>query len=1166
MANKALELVLKIRAENSAELTRTIQSIRGMSVELRDGSGALATFEAASNKANSALRGIRSAGTEAAQGFNIAGSSMTGAVVKGELLVSAIKQVLSALKEATVGASLYAARTETLLVTTDTLSKVNRLNGDAVRYVVENVKTLGITTQEANSTIQTMIFAQLDLAKATDLARLSQNAAIIQGQNSSEALQGIIHGIVTRQPEVLRTYGIVVNFEQEFIKAARTLGHELSSNEKTQLAMNVVLREGAKITGAYEAAMGTAGKQLTSLKRYVDEAKNAVGKEFTPVVALAVGGLADLAKVVEQNAGLVSTLITGIAGLTAVFGTFAVGGVVSKLLTASGAATGLSTAWKVLHTSIVSNPVGLALLAAGAAIAITMKQIDDLKSKYDRLFDVDLEGAQKLEQALNKITAAMKEGKATADDFKKAIDEALDQARLDQKGLKGIVPQGFKTPDLKTDYQFREYVKKQFGMDPDSVAQLVEDGNNMAKTVVKAMTKAFVDEMKVVSPDTLGLKIILPKKPEELAAEAEALAKKVAKATKDVAELERNAVAQSVTGYARINVERQQAIEKLGLTKDLTERLNRTFDQMLVNERKETIAKILEVPPETIKGLTRVEEFLFVWDKLWNSKGKSDIKKYLQETNQLPDTRVKFGAEALEDANNLFKKTIDEAIKKDEEFLRESKKVVNAYTQMEEARLNNTLSATQSEAARAQRLIELSTNPGNEAAGNTAIAAIRKRVAQAEFKHAMDLAELRRREAEKVALTEQDLTAARLEYEAEQIKALGELREKNLNIEFDRTAEIMEMRKRELENFRDTAGKVFDSLDRDGAIGLKDFLMGYVKTVERQLFVNLAEEGFKTFRDKFKAGSMIPGQTNGAGELTLLGRILRGTPMGVDPVQLAQEANTKAVNENVAAIRELTAVMKGAMTGDLSGVGAGSLGLGSTGYGLPGLPGFGLPTFPSSGGSSKGGFLGGLSSVFGGGGLFAGFKGGDYSIALGGGRSTTASAMGLTSTAGRIGNIAGSAGIAGLGALGLFQGISSGNVGQSISAGLGLASMIPGPQQPFLMAGAAIAGFVSQFFGGRNKDKFDKEQNQLLASRKYTEPVAGSMDYDLATGSRTIDYDWRGRTRVIVQRSMTVQISALDARSIIDRGEDIAKAVAKQIDAGHDVNVSIQRTVFGSSV
>ncbi len=52
------------------------------------------------------------------------------------------------------------------------------------------------------------------------------------------------------------------------VQASMELGHALSEQEKRVAMLNAVLAEGVKIDGTHVAAMGTAGKQMTSLTRY----------------------------------------------------------------------------------------------------------------------------------------------------------------------------------------------------------------------------------------------------------------------------------------------------------------------------------------------------------------------------------------------------------------------------------------------------------------------------------------------------------------------------------------------------------------------------------------------------------------------------------------------------------------------------------------------------------------------------------------------------------------------------------------------------------------------------------------------------------------------------------------------------------------------------------
>lgn len=259
------------------------------------------------------------------------------------------------LKGVIAGTATYAARNETLAVVTERLAISNGLNVDAVLRQVAAVAKLGITTQEARNTVNQMIVAQLDVAKATNLARLAQDAAVVAGKNSSETLGDIIHGITTRQTDVLRTAGIQVSFDDAFKRAAKSLGiaaTDLTEYQKRQIALNEVLAQAPKLAGAYEAAMDTAGKQMTSFSRFVDEAKAAVGERFLPTFGSVIRVATGTAKVIRENADAFASLAAILGGVTIAFtafksATFIIGlfsgvsGIILAVVAAIGALIGI---------------------------------------------------------------------------------------------------------------------------------------------------------------------------------------------------------------------------------------------------------------------------------------------------------------------------------------------------------------------------------------------------------------------------------------------------------------------------------------------------------------------------------------------------------------------------------------------------------------------------------------------------------------------------------------------------------------------------------------------------------------------------------------------------------------------------------------------------------
>lgn len=428
---------------------------------------------------------------------------------------------------------------------------------------------------------------------------------------------------------------------------------------------------------------------------------------------------------------------------------------------------------------------------------------------------------------------------------------------------------------------------------------------------------------------------------------------------------------------------------------------------------------------------------------------------------------------------------------------------------------------------------------------------IRQRTATAEIDAAIRLLELADNEYE-AAVRIRDIKLATAKDAAEARQA-----------ELDYAVRIEEIEKRRTQQYKDTAGWVWDSLKAGGGGGLRDMFTGQLDILQRQIFANASAGIFQ------RAGGFL-GQIGAASGL---GGLLQGTIFDPQNAQKPLDQNTKSLDRLRTSVDKLTVRMSGgAVSGipSLSGIDAagliideaGGFGGGQKGGMLDRLlgPVFGGGTSGKSGGS----FFGGAGSLFSSG-LFAGARGGDFSIALGDGRATTASALG---TSWRIGNIAASGALLGLGAWGVASGIREGGASGTLGAvgsAIGIASAIPGPQQPILQAAALVAGFVKGFLGD-SKEDFDRKQTETLTARRYTGPETQTRTYDFSTGGDSVDYDWRGRSRVTPPRTVqvNVNVNAMDVDSFLRHQADIATAVGKALDAGHPLTESVNRLIFGT--
>ena len=333
--------------KSTARLGQTAQQV---------GRGASQSFEQMAVSASRSQRGVSDLTSSLAKG-----------VLAGTLLAGSFAGALSALRDYTSEAAKLAARNETLAVVSSQLAKANGLNDTAVQALVVRMKELGITTQQSFDAVNKMIAAQLDLSKATDLARLAQDAAVVAGVNSSQALEGIVNGITTQQIEVLRTYGINVQFERVFQQARQRLGRDLTDLERKNLALNTVLKQAPTIAGSYEASLGTVGKQMSSLARFSEEAAAAVGQKFLPELKAIVTAATDAAKWVKENADGVATFVK-VLGASATAAAF---------VTLIGYVKGLATALIALNATAAANPYAFLVVttvAAGAAFAAAQQK------------------------------------------------------------------------------------------------------------------------------------------------------------------------------------------------------------------------------------------------------------------------------------------------------------------------------------------------------------------------------------------------------------------------------------------------------------------------------------------------------------------------------------------------------------------------------------------------------------------------------------------------------------------------------------------------------------------------------------------------------------------------------------------------------------------------
>ncbi|MDR3631713.1 MAG: hypothetical protein P4L42_15435 [Desulfocapsaceae bacterium] len=262
-----------------------------------------------------------------------------------------------------------AARYETLGVVMDTVGRAAGYAKAELKGAAEGLQKTGISMEASRQAVVRMIQANIDLSKSTELARVAQNAAVVANVNSSEAYDRMMTGIATGQVVLLHNLGIMANFEQAYMREAKALGitaNQLTENQKAQARMNEALRAGASINGAYESSMTTAGKQLLSMTRYIQDLMVKLGepflKQFADAVKAATEKLKEMQDALDTDKG--REIFASLRSAADLFFK-ALKRIGPELITFAGLLGAAKVAQIALNVAVGANPYARAALALG---------------------------------------------------------------------------------------------------------------------------------------------------------------------------------------------------------------------------------------------------------------------------------------------------------------------------------------------------------------------------------------------------------------------------------------------------------------------------------------------------------------------------------------------------------------------------------------------------------------------------------------------------------------------------------------------------------------------------------------------------------------------------------------------------------------------------------
>jgi len=348
MADNKLELVVTI------EVDKANQSIKSVNTNL-------SSIEATATKA---ARG-------ASQGIDGMTASMVKGATAGNLLADAIKKVIDFGKEWTIGAARQAAQEDRLVSITRTLARVHGDGAAAATNAIEAIRQVGYTSEDATTSVQKLIIADIGLEKAQGLARVAKDAAAIstEGIGAAEAFEKIMLAIETGQSRGLRTMSLFVDLNKAAQVEELKRGRTLTDLEAKQVRYNAVMRAATEIQGAAAAKAESVDGQMEKLSRELKDLKDDVGRAFQSELKAVVGHLKDLVGWLKENVTWIEKFGTMAVWLAGILATYAIA---TKIL-------GIAKAVDALTLALTRNPWALLITGVVTAGAIVYKSYRDMQ-------------------------------------------------------------------------------------------------------------------------------------------------------------------------------------------------------------------------------------------------------------------------------------------------------------------------------------------------------------------------------------------------------------------------------------------------------------------------------------------------------------------------------------------------------------------------------------------------------------------------------------------------------------------------------------------------------------------------------------------------------------------------------------------------------------------
>ena len=245
----------------------------------------------------------------------------SGLASVGGGIVTGIGVIGAAMGGMAISAGMTAAKVDQLQMVTTIMAENAGWSASMINEQRKALRSSGITAGGTENALQSLMAANLDVAKATDLSRLAQNLAVKTGEDSTQTFLQLVAGIERGDAEMIKSAGMTVDLSKAQKVLAEELGKsvgQLTAVEKQQAAWNAVVEQSPVYDGLYEAAMKQPIKQLGSLKRLFNDLSVGIGNYFTPAISDVIAGFSSFIKVIIEavsEGGALEPLLSGLGDI-----------------------------------------------------------------------------------------------------------------------------------------------------------------------------------------------------------------------------------------------------------------------------------------------------------------------------------------------------------------------------------------------------------------------------------------------------------------------------------------------------------------------------------------------------------------------------------------------------------------------------------------------------------------------------------------------------------------------------------------------------------------------------------------------------------------------------------------------------------------------------------